>query len=126
MKTPKQKTPPAQLQREIDEALARRAAFEQAKIEEAKVEREMSEAEQALNFITAELAQRFGVPERGPMGLTPDIVNEAPEWRAAKARVDRAFAQLRSFNAVFVKRFAKELRAERAERTRMRESRSGG
>jgi hypothetical protein len=120
------KKSPAQIQREIDEALARRAAFEQAKIEEAKVEREMSEAGEALKSITAELAQRFGVPEHGPMGLTPDIVRETPEWRAAKTRVDEAFAQLRAFNATFVKRFAKELRAERAERTRMRESRSGG
>lgn len=117
------KTPPAQLQREIDEALARREAFQQAKIEEAKIEREMSEAEQALKFITAEISRRLGVSERGPMGLTPDAVKEMPEWRAAKTRVDKAFAQLRAFNAAFVKRFAKELRAERAERTREREGR---
>lgn len=127
-KQPSKKTP-AQLQREIDEALARpresmsTSAFQQAKIEEAKVEREMSEAEQALKFITADVAQRLGVPERGPTGLTPDIVKEAPEWRAAKARVDKAFARLRSFNATFVKRFAKELRTERSERTRARERR---
>ena len=125
-KQPTKKTPPAQLQREIDEALARREAFEKAKIEEAKVEREMAEAEQALTSITAEIAERFDVSERGPMGMTPDIVKEAPEWQAAKARAARAFAQLRSFNAAFVKRFAKELRAERAERTKMRESRSAG
>jgi hypothetical protein len=85
----------------------------------------MSEAEQALKFVTVDVAQRLGVPERGPTGLTPDTVKEAPEWRAAKARVDKAFARLRSFNATFVKRFAKELRAERSERTRERESRSG-
>lgn len=123
---PTKKTP-AQLQREIDEVLARpretTSAFEQAKVEEAKVEREMSEAEQALKFITAEVAQRLGVPERGPTGLTPGIVKETPEWRAAKTRVDKSFARLRSFNATFVKRFAKELRAERSERTRQRESR---
>ena len=126
---PTKKTPPAQLQREIDEALARpresTSAFQQARVEEAKVEREMSEAEQALKFITADVAQRLGVPERGPTGLTPDAVKETPEWRAAKASVDKAFARLRAFNAVFVKKFAKELRAERSERTRERESRSG-
>ena len=107
------KTPPAQLQREIDEALAlpreSTSAFQQAKIEEAMVEREMSEAEQALKFITADVAQRLGLPERGPTGLTPDIVKEVPESRAAKTRVDKAFARLRAFNAVFVKQFAKEL-----------------
>lgn len=125
---PTKKTPPAQLQREIDEALARprenTSAFEQAKVEKTKIEREMSEAEQALKFITTGVAQRHGVPERGPTGLTPDIVKEAPEWRAAKARVDKAFARLRSFNATFVKKFTKELRAERAARTKERESRS--
>jgi hypothetical protein len=119
------KKPPAQLQREIDEVLARSrtslagtapsSAFEEAKAEEALVEREMSEAQAALNVFP-----------RGPTGLTPDAVKATPEWRAAKARVDKAFARLRAFNAVFVKRFAKKLRAERAERTRERERRGGG
>lgn len=101
---------PAQLQREIDEALTRRAAFEEAKAEGVLVEKEMSAAQAAIDAFP-----------RGPMGLTPDAVRATPEWRAAKARVDKAFARLRAFNAVFVKRFAKELRAERAERTRARE-----
>ncbi len=35
---------------------------------------------------------------RGPMGLTPDAVKATPEWRAAKQRLDRAFARLRAFN----------------------------
>lgn len=40
---------------------------------------------------------------RGPMGLTPDDVKASPEWRKAKARYDRAFANLRAFNAAMVK-----------------------
>lgn len=106
---------PVQLQREIDEALARRKAFEEARAEEALVEKEMSEAQAAIDAFP-----------RGPMGLTPDAVRALPEYRAAKARVDKAFARLRAFNAVFVKRFAKELRAERAARTKERESRGSG
>ena len=90
------------------------SAFEEAKAEEALVEKEMSEAQAALD----------GFP-RGPTGLTPDAVKETPEWQAAKALANKAFARLRAFNAVFVKRFAKELRAERAERTKERERRGG-
>jgi len=119
------KTPLAQLQREIDEALARREAFKRAKIESAKVEQEMSAAEQALKFVTAAVAQRLGVPEHGPMALTSAAVRGTPEWQAAKVRVDNAFKRLRAFNAVFAREFAKELRTERADRTRQREGRSG-
>jgi len=112
------KKSPAQLQREINETLAQprpaSSAFEEAKAEEALLENEMSEAQAAINAFP-----------RGPTGLTPDAVKATPEWRAAKTRVDKAFARLRAFNAVFVKRFAKELRAERSARTRERESRRG-
>jgi len=107
----------AQLDREIAEALAgtgTASAFEAAKAEQALLEREMSEAQTALDVFP-----------RGPMGLTPDAVKATPQWRAAKARVDRAFARLRAFNAVFVKKFVKELRAERAERAKERERRGG-
>lgn len=105
------KKSPAQLQREIDEMLAApSSAFEQAKVEEARVEKEMDEAQAAISAFP-----------RGPTGLTPDAVKATPAWQAAKRRVDKAFAQLRAFNAVFVKRFAKELRAERNKRARERE-----
>lgn len=86
--------------------------YEEAKAESALVEKEMFEAQAAIDAFP-----------RGPMGLTPDAVRATPEWRAAKTRVDKAFARLRAFNAVFVKRFAKELRAERDERARAREKR---
>jgi hypothetical protein len=55
-----------------------------------------------------------------PNGLTPDAVRATPEWRAAKSRADRAFKALRDYNGVFLKRFARELRALRDERDERR------
>lgn len=55
-------------------------------------------------------------PKNGPMGLTPDHVKASPEFRAAKAAFDRAFANLRNFNKTYTVQFAGELRAERAAR----------
>lgn len=49
----------------------------------------------------------------GPMGLTPDDVLATPEYKAARTAMNKAFAQLRAFNAVYVKQFKKELAAER-------------
>ena len=49
----------------------------------------------------------------GPMGLTPDDVKNTPEYRIAKQAMDKAFAELRAFNAVYAKRFKKELAIER-------------
>jgi len=119
------KKSPAQLQREIDEALAGKSgrpvhatrevptSFEEAKAEGALIEQEEKAAGEALQLFPR------------PMGLIPDAVRATPEYRTAKSRFDKAFARLRAFNGIFVKRFAKELRAERAERTRAREQRSG-
>ena len=45
---------------------------------------------------------------RGPMGLTPDDVKASQEWKIAKGEQDRAFAQLRAFNGLHVKRFRQE------------------
>lgn len=50
---------------------------------------------------------------KGPDGLTPDAVKATPEWRSAKADCDASLARLRAFNAVFTKRFKRELTAER-------------
>lgn len=47
-------------------------------------------------YAASQAMQRF---PRGAMGLTPDDVKASPEWRAAKARYERAFARLRAFNA---------------------------
>ena len=103
----------AQLDREIAEALAgsggSSSPFEEAKAEAARLDAEAEAAGQILRTFP-----------RGPTGLTPDAVKATPEYRAANARFQKAFARQRDFNGVFVKRFAKELRAERAERDRRR------
>ncbi len=51
-------------------------------------------------------------------GSVTDEVKFSPEYRAAKARYDAAFAHQRAVNAWFVKNFNKEIRAERASRGR--------
>jgi hypothetical protein len=100
------KKSPAQLQREIDEVLASPSpGFDEAKAERALIEKELAAAEAAMRAFP-----------RGAMNLPPESVRLSPEYRAAKARTDKAFARLRAFNAVYVKRFAKELRAERSKR----------
>lgn len=78
------------------------AAFCKAR---AMIESELAQAGAALRAIP-------GVGS-GPMGLTPDSVKFSPEFRAAKARHDIAFAALRRLNGHNVKRFAAELRQER-------------
>ncbi len=50
----------------------------------------------------------------GPMGLTPDHIKQSPEYIAAKRTYKRAFNVLRDVNSNFLKRFAKEIKAERA------------
>ena len=52
----------------------------------------------------------------GPMGLTPGHVRAAPEWQAAKREADAAFEALRSFNETYVRRFRREIAAERRNR----------
>lgn len=105
----------AQLQREIDEMLSRPPAtdsFERAKLEAAAIEAEVDAAGAALRAFP-----------RGPTGLTPDAVRATSAYRSAKSRYDRAFARQRDFNATFTKRFAQELRTERAQRDTIRQRR---
>ncbi len=84
-----------------------RGPFEDAKAEQAVINREVDAASDAL--------QTF---PRGPTGLPPEAVRVTPEYQAANARFKKAFARLRAFNGPFVKKFAKELRAERAAKYR--------
>lgn len=53
---------------------------------------------------------------KGPMGLTPEHIRTTPEYQAAKRKADQLFAELRAFNGVYVKKFAKEMREERRKR----------
>lgn len=84
------------------------ATFTAAKATQAELERAVADASGRLTDI-----QGVG---SGAMGLTPDAVKAAPEYRAARAAYDRAFRQLQQFNAWFVPTFAAELRAERRTR----------
>lgn len=97
----KKKTP-AQLDVEIAEALARRPAYEAAKAEKTLLDKEVTAAELTLKTFP-----------RAPNGLVPENVRLSPEYRVARTRFQRAFAALRAFNEVFMKKFAKEDRAER-------------
>jgi hypothetical protein len=55
---------------------------------------------------------------KGPIGLTPDHVRAMPEFVKLKSEYERAAAASRAFNAIYVKKFAKEIRAARSERLR--------
>jgi len=48
---------------------------------------------------------------KGSMGLTPDEVKNSEEYKTAKANLDFAFRRLQNFNAMYVKRWAKEIKA---------------
>jgi len=50
---------------------------------------------------------------RLPNGLGSDAVKSSLEYRHAKTVFDKAFADLRAFNALFCRTFHKERRAER-------------
>lgn len=82
--------------------------YELAKIAKHQLEDEYNAACNALKLIP-------GVGT-GPLGLTPDEVRATECYQLAKARMDRAFAALRTFNTQFTKRYAKEYAAERNQR----------
>lgn len=95
-------TPTAQ-----SEAQAKRVAEEKSKFELAK---ERSETAIANSKSAAAVLEAF---PKGRMGLTPDDVKASPEWKAAKAAFDRAFAEERAANKALLDAFPKEIRAER-------------
>lgn len=80
--------------------------FEQAKAAVARLDADLKRTSAALDAF----------PKDGPMGMTSDAVRATPEFKLAKREFDAVFADLRRFNAMFVKIFAKELRAERRAR----------
>lgn len=50
---------------------------------------------------------------RNAMGLVADAVRLSPEYQAQKKASDRAFAEMRKFNAFYVKAFKAEIKADR-------------
>ncbi len=84
----------------------RAAAFAVYQQAAAELEREAAAASVAL--------QAF--PKTGPMGLTGDATRALPEWQAAQGAYQWAADELRRLNGANVKRFARELAAERKAR----------
>ena len=81
---------------------------------------EFTAAKEARDEINARLtaaSEKMNHYPRGTIGLTPDEIKATPEWRANRTECDAIFQELRRFNQKFVKRFAKEIRAERRNRT---------
>jgi hypothetical protein len=87
-------------------------SFETEKAKAAHLEHETKKASDRLRVIP-------GVGS-GPMGLTPDAVKQAAEYRAAKLAYDRAFAALQAFNRRFVAQFKREILLERRARAAIR------
>jgi hypothetical protein len=50
---------------------------------------------------------------KGNLGLTSDVVKFSPEFRNAKTAFDVAFKKLQNFNKQFVRKFRREIIAER-------------
>lgn len=67
------------------------------------------------NAVAVASANLDGFP-KGPMGLVSVGVRSTEAYRIAKISYDRAFAEMRNFNAQYVKVFRKELAAERKAR----------
>lgn len=60
-----------------------------------------------------EAARLLAAYPRSSMGLVADAVRLSPEYQAEKNASDRAFAEMRKFNAWYVKAFKAEIRADR-------------
>ena len=71
-------------------------------LEEAKAQKQKLDK---INRMHSEILQQF---ETNNMGLVTDEVRATPEWQQAKRDFDRSFAELREFNAWFVKEFRKK------------------
>lgn len=83
--------------------------FEQAKAQADKLHAEMTAASRALNNFVDQFP-------KGPMNLTPDHVRAMPEYRVVKNAYERAFSAVRAFNGPYVKKYKKEIQADRAKR----------
>ena len=75
-----------------------------------------AKAEQDVLYAAMEAAAKpLKAYPKTEIGLTPDHA-KTDQWRADRMAYRIAFNRLRDFNAVFVKRFKKEIREERRQR----------
>jgi len=72
-------------------------SFEEAKAHKQELD--------TINRKHSEILQQF---ETNGMGLVPDNIRATKEWKEAKQDYERSFAELRKFNAWFVKEFRKK------------------
>lgn len=86
----------------------RKTAYEAAKQNRALVDKACDDATKKLKAIK-------GVGSGGS-GLTPDSVRALPEYKRAKAELDRAFKKLQDTNLRFTKEFKKESAQERKDK----------
>lgn len=80
------------------------ATFEQAQARADELWTESDAASRALNDFTTQYPS-------GPMNLTPDYVRAMPEYQELRRTSQIAVEKLQTFNAVFTKKFKKEIRA---------------
>jgi len=73
--------------------------FEEAKAHKQELDR--------INSKHSEILQQF---ETNGIGLVPDHIRATDDYQQAKRNFDRSFAELRNFNAWFVKEFRKKKR----------------
>ena len=78
-----------------------------------------SEAKAVHDGLESKVSELSAALQRFPRkenGLTPDEVTFSPEYRQARADYEAAAKKLSAFDKLFVKIFAKEIRAERRAR----------
>lgn len=78
-------------------------------------------AEADLKNLARSLSESLGVPEKGPMGLTHDLIKAQPEFKRAWAMERAMFERMRQINLWVSKAFKKE---EAAARKAKREART--
>jgi len=66
-----------------------------------------------LEELNKNYSDRLNFFEKYSNGLTPDHVRILPEWQELRKASEKSFAELRSFNAWFIKTYKKEYTAER-------------
>lgn len=90
--------------------------YHEAKERQAALETAYKAACDNRAAVESALAESLGIAARGEMNLIAEPIRLHPSYRAAKTMQDSAFQRLRAFNADYVKRYKKEIQAERRNR----------
>lgn len=60
-------------------------------------------AAESLRKLTARLAENMGVPEKGPMGLTNDLIKRTLDWQLAHTYFESVKESSRKAASLFIK-----------------------